>query len=95
MDWHQETASWADARDARIDLRGPDRTVNRLLISASAAFSDSIALTDGVPSVTYAELPECSGRQTRRPSGRCLDESARGSRDLPRLLMARCDIRPT
>ena len=62
MDWHQETASWADARDARIDLRGPDRTVNRLLISASAAFSDSIALTDGVPSVTYAELPEWAAR---------------------------------
>ena len=62
MDWHQEKASWSDARDAKIDLRGPDRTVNRLLISASAAFSDSTALTDGVTSVTYAELPEWAAR---------------------------------
>jgi len=62
MDGHQETASWADARDAKIDLRGPDRTVNRLLIAGAAAFHGAIALTDGVTSVTYADLPEWAAR---------------------------------
>ncbi|MFZ4486596.1 MAG: AMP-binding protein [Candidatus Nanopelagicales bacterium] len=62
MDGHQETTSWADARDAKIDLRGPDRTVNRLLIAAAAAFGDSIALTDGVTSVSYADLPDWAAR---------------------------------
>ncbi len=53
----QAAPSWDDIRDAKVDLRGADRTVNRLLIAAAAAFGDSVALTDGVTAITYAELP--------------------------------------
>lgn len=53
----QAAPSWDDIRDAKVDLRGADRTVNRLLIAAAAAFADSVALTDGRTAITYAELP--------------------------------------
>jgi crotonobetaine/carnitine-CoA ligase len=53
----QAAPSWDDIRDAKVDLRGADRTVNRLLIAAAAAFGDSVALTDGITAITYADLP--------------------------------------
>lgn len=58
----QAAPSWDDIRDAKVDLRGADRTVNRLVIAAAAAFGGSIALTDGTTEITYAELPGFAAR---------------------------------